>query len=93
MSGLLVGQAGASLADHWSISGSVTLVGKAGSYTAHAGRSGRFSLYVPPGAYHIVGRPAHLAARFQSPYLCGNQRVFVQAGVDIHTIVYCVFGP
>ena len=95
VTGVLVDEGGPSSANHTPVSGDIKLLGRLGTYSATAGRNGRFSVKAPPGSYHILGRPASMRisvyAGKPAVYSCGGQQVIVKAGTNTQTTVACVF--
>ena len=89
VTGVLVEEGGPPPGVHTLVPGDIKLSGSLGTYTTVAARNGRFSLEVPPGTYHILGRPAHWEGSPEYP--CGGQHVIVKAGTNIQTTVTCVF--
>jgi hypothetical protein len=67
--------------------GDMTLTGSNGTYHAVAGPNGHFSVNVPPGTYHIVGRTPGQSGGVSS---CMAD-VTVLTEIVTHTVVNCVF--
>lgn len=88
VTGVLVEEGGPSPGVHTLVPGDIKLSGRLGTYSTTAGRNGRFSVEVPPGSYHILGRPSYWGL---PGYPCGGPQVIVKPGATVQTTVICEF--
>lgn len=72
------------------VGGEIQLTGSARTFSTTAGKSGNFSLAVPPGTYTVQGRPDGWGG---SGFPCTGQSVVVTAGQSVTTTVSCAAIP